>query len=393
MLAVRLGHGGPPLGWTDLDCCTFLLGVRTFELPVDAGVCVLLGAAGLLVLGGLLRTFASWRTAPLAAVAVAYACLYMAYHPAVRGRPHDTFIEFKICQWAFPLALVLEIAGLQWLFQRLLGRRRLLRLAAVSVACLALLVLSAPGRWHSCQDIVQRMQFLMDSPKPFQALRQLRRKLDERGVRRVLLLNPSGAVVPGGFGPFMLYPRSFFHLQHRWWPSCDPGDMDVPAVLPDDMIVLMIGRPSFEPAGERWPCGLWRVDSSTPMVVRFTGKNGLERWPEGQMFSWLDAEPARLDIWSPATGPVLLSFTAFPGPSASPATPRHLRISGPGGQPRSIEVVGTQPVSEQFNLAAGMNHVELQCLDQPTITCLPNGDPRTLLLGIHRLRLQMGSSP
>jgi hypothetical protein len=387
MLSAHAGRPGPCPGWSDLDSCTFLLGLRAFAMPVHASARVLLGLAAPLVVIGLLRSISSWRTLPVFIIAVTYACLYTFGHPLLRGRPGDTFVDLKITQWAYPLVAVLEVAGAHWLTRRLVARRPILRAVLTTTACLSLLVLSAPGRRRDCQEIVQRMHFLMDSNDPFRELRELRRKLDERRVRSVLVVNPSGALVPGGFAPFMLYPRHFYHQSCRWWPRCDVGDIDLPAALPDDVIELMIGLPACEPTGERWPCGLWRLEPSAPVVRHFRGRNGLERWQNGEMFYWLDTEPAQLEIWSPHGGVVHLSFNAVPGPSMPAAMPRHFRAGGPNGQVLEMLIEGTTAVSLPLEFHAGTNHVELSCLDEPTIAPLPGGDPRTLLLGIQRLRI------
>ena len=114
--------------------------------------------------------------------------------------------------------------------------------------------------------------------------------------------------------------------------------------------------------------------------------NGVEPAPEGPFF-WLGDTAVVIDVFSDAERSIRFAATVAPGPGL-PDTPRRtLRIVAPGVD----ETVRLNESDRSFSVAlkvpAGTSSIRLSCADSRTVETLQEGDRRTLLLRVSRLRL------
>jgi hypothetical protein len=136
----------------------------------------------------------------------------------------------------------------------------------------------------------------------------------------------------------------------------------------------------------------WLVPVSeefAPIIVSDT-PNGVEEF-EGSAFIWLSDRPSSFAIDSPEDGLALLfSKDVRIGPSRPEDSSRTVVIRDAGG-------LSQCKVADAFYtlvcLKKGLNHLEMWCAERPTREVLPNGDTRTLMLGLkdYQVRIISGN--
>ena len=129
-----------------------------------------------------------------------------------------------------------------------------------------------------------------------------------------------------------------------------------------------------------------------PILLALENPNSIEVNPQGNRWFWMSREPTHLTLFSPINGEVSLSAQFVMGPSLPEQSERHVVvISTSDDKPHKISISKntkeiTVPVRE------GINKVTLQVLDKQTLKILPNGDSRTLLLGVYGLQLRLSKA-
>lgn len=109
------------------------------------------------------------------------------------------------------------------------------------------------------------------------------------------------------------------------------------------------------------------------------GPNGMQRM-DNRPFLWLSNEATRIAVFSKGDYRATFSISSFrPGPSRPDDTKRTLIVRDGRGT-RRFDATGSLFVD--LILHSGANSVQVSCEEHPTVMHLPNGDPRTLLLGI-----------
>jgi hypothetical protein len=122
--------------------------------------------------------------------------------------------------------------------------------------------------------------------------------------------------------------------------------------------------------------------AAEPMVESMDNPNGIEPWG-----TWLGTRPLVVWLVAAASMPVSLTFDAAPGPSR-PDPPLRTVVLYQGDREigrRTID--GPAQLRFDFKIEAGRTMLRVSCLEQPTIHMLPNGDTRTLLIGVRRIQV------
>jgi hypothetical protein len=379
----------------------FAMGALPYEaMPTEIRVHVAAFLATICLFIGLGRVARQRRLIPLLATLCTFGCLAaycrLVAHDPWTGDVGHTWNLFKICKWAFPLVATVQGAGLYRLL-KFEPRRRLV----LALGCAACVAISGPFHWRLAKTAVASVQSEFRCERPFSALRQLRQRLDALGAKHVCI--HGDGVWQRIFLLYAVYPRPFFSSAEPC-PFFQKGDL--PSQPADDTAMVLLGGLPFEKEAEHFPLGVSVVMLQRPFVLSAANPNDpdgkLEHWVDGEAFEWLGTQPVKLGLWSPRAGSAVLSFVALNGPSL-PGTPRRrLRVASGQRAPREIEVGDascgletfcnpshTAWVSMELPVAAGLNHVELGCLDRPSVMPLPNGDVRPLLANISRIKVEL----
>jgi hypothetical protein len=75
------------------------------------------------------------------------------------------------------------------------------------------------------------------------------------------------------------------------------------------------------------------------------------------------------------------------GPSLPGKADREILVQPEHGSERIMRITADAPQSISIPVQAGQTRVMLRALDKPTLTVLPNGDHRPLLVGIRGLKI------
>jgi hypothetical protein len=116
-----------------------------------------------------------------------------------------------------------------------------------------------------------------------------------------------------------------------------------------------------------------------------TNPNDLEVL-DGKPFFWIGSKATILHIQSPFTGNIRIFFDASPGPSRPESAERHLLITS--GDWNSVVVVQSGRILFEAPVLSGENEIFLEVIEKPTLSVLPNGDKRPLMLGVLDLKLE-----
>jgi hypothetical protein len=131
----------------------------------------------------------------------------------------------------------------------------------------------------------------------------------------------------------------------------------------------------------------WLITRPTiiyPVQV-ITSPNGLETL-HGFPFIWIGNEPLKLAIQTVQPCRAILSAAeVMLGPSAPDLPVRHLCVQS-GSRIRKFIV--EKKFTLELELERGMNEIEIWCEDQPTLLQLPNGDRRSLLVGLLNYKIE-----
>lgn len=122
-------------------------------------------------------------------------------------------------------------------------------------------------------------------------------------------------------------------------------------------------------------CGVWEP----------RGLSALER-QNGKISLWLNNEPMNFVIASSRQARATLSIGELvPGPSRIGDSRRTLILRN-GDSIRRFPALGS--LSLDLSLRHGINSIEMWCEELPDVKSLPNGDPRTLLIGLGDIQVK-----
>lgn len=135
----------------------------------------------------------------------------------------------------------------------------------------------------------------------------------------------------------------------------------------------------------RWE---WRPGGGAWAVIqKLQNSNGLETL-DGQPFFWMGDAPTSLQVFAGQAGQLELRGTFILGPSLAGVSSRQVLIENGYGYQEIIQLAaGEQRLA--LPVVAGQNTITLTALDRPNQATLPNGDTRTLLLGVKKLSAQL----
>jgi hypothetical protein len=333
-----------------------------------------------LVLGGLF-VLGLWKSShrstslALSCAVVAFWGLVLYYTIRVRdpitGQLGHRWNVFKLCNYGYPLILVLQVQG-AWLVCRnsRLGQ-------AVLCALLGWLVVHQwPAHQQSARGSTSAYASLMGSRNPLQDMKALRRLVRREAPDHVVLAttNPPRAVMLA----YTLYPRPLVNFWGPNWRSWTEETSFLDQIPPGSCLVVdgPGGRPDQ-------PWGTCRLERDGPMILRMQNPNTIESW-DGETATWVGNAALVLDVHDPVGGEGTLRFRTMPGPSLTSTTRRTVRVIDPSGaqSDQTIEAVPGTTVQLPVRLHPGINQVRVQCLDRPEVI-FPH-DPRILLLGVIR---------
>jgi hypothetical protein len=395
LFMTRLNGVGCHIPWGPAEYVRFALGFFASPAFLDVGntvilrkdwvACALAGVVGLVGMG-----WAVWRRRGLALAVAGLVFVGLAAYFGLRahdpwtGEVGHTWNLFKLCQWSFALVAPLQVAGLAALVRRL----RRPRLAAL-LTCAALAYLALPTQWTFTRRIVDEVHAHSGPSARLSDLRRLCRRIDSHAPRRLYLVSAPVIGWDRWLPPFLLCPRPF---ANGWKGSklfeTPDSTADRPDAFEPGTLYLQYGTPPFSASAEQLPFGYSIIDGTRPVLFRVDNVNGIDG-PLGNpdAWTWLGTAPVTMFVFSPRAGPAVLSFNGEPGPCLPETARRSLRLTDATGTPHE-ETVDAAPgatVNFPVSLAAGVNHLELRCLDQPTATS-PT-DPRVLLLRVARARV------
>jgi len=129
--------------------------------------------------------------------------------------------------------------------------------------------------------------------------------------------------------------------------------------------------------------GLW----DQPLLLGLHNPNGLERDIQGNTSFWIGGDATQLRLYSPSSGQAILKAKYSAGPSL-PERPDRKIVIRLSTSDQAREIIVTESTQEiRIPIRRGLNEIALQEADQPSMSVLPNGDVRPLLLGVSGLRV------
>lgn len=184
----------------------------------------------------------------------------------------------------------------------------------------------------------------------------------------------------------LLYPMGGYMYYHL--APFDPKIKQ--AAIEDIQYLLTDARGPTPPGKPIWHNSryrLYELPDTWAYIFDINNPNTLEFKENEQLFFWLGNEPTKIQIVSNFDGCGQISFDASLGPSLPETSIRHLIVSS-ADETNSL-VVTSGIVNDHITLRKGPeNIVKLQVLDTPTHLMQPNGDTRTLLLGVSNLTVE-----
>jgi hypothetical protein len=127
-------------------------------------------------------------------------------------------------------------------------------------------------------------------------------------------------------------------------------------------------------------------DTSFAPIVALDAPNGVEN-VDGASFIWLSDKSSSFLIDSPKEGQAILSARKIRcGPSRPNDPVRTVEVQTDAGiYEKRVE----DELSIPLTLKKGMNTILLRCRQLPTLKVLPNGDRRTLLIGLEDYQIKL----
>lgn len=122
-------------------------------------------------------------------------------------------------------------------------------------------------------------------------------------------------------------------------------------------------------------------------LLLITNPNGIENW-NGETGFWLGGGQTILNIISSDDGQVVFTGDFIPGPSIPNQASRKLEILDNRTGEIQTFVIAKGKWEFHFPVHRGNSKIIMTVLDRSTIPVLPNGDQRTLLLGMTNVKIR-----
>jgi hypothetical protein len=378
--------------WSDMHFWSFAVGARRYDAPAGGAAAAMATLCTCLLVVGVARSALARRALPVLASLLVFAVLAAYYrwvaHDPWTGALGYKWNLFKLCQWAFPLLLSFQGAGLARLGTLLLRRPLPSRLAAAAASA-AVVAVAGWLHWVQAREAVALVHDDWHSRTPLSSLRLLQREVSWLGASSVYLCVDDGTKpYVGAVLAHVLGPRPFYNswpTRHFFRTPTTAGD-HVPSPPPGGMVCLALREdlPVDALAGAPLPCGLVALDLSRPGVI---GMDDLE-YPiveseDGTPYATVGRGAVTVRVWASEGGAGVLTFLVGAGPSLPDAPTRRLLTWVDDGPEREVVAACGQPVATPVRVHAGVNRIHLRCTDEPSRP-LPNGDPRVFLFTLSR---------
>jgi hypothetical protein len=129
---------------------------------------------------------------------------------------------------------------------------------------------------------------------------------------------------------------------------------------------------------------LWKIEASSCFITKIENPNGLEVLND-RLFFWVSNEATKIHFYAFRAGQVELLADYMPGPSSPELTQWKLALRTDSGI--ADEILILKDFRIHIPARQGHNEITIQSLDRPTVFEFPNGDERTMLLGVSNLKL------
>lgn len=159
---------------------------------------------------------------------------------------------------------------------------------------------------------------------------------------------------------------------------------DIRYVLTDDTAFLM-----FPPTEMMWsggPYRLWKLADKWLVISAIRNPNGVENWGGTRGF-WIGKGDTEIELISSKNGQVIIEGQFIRGPSLPERSDRRMLIFSAQGYQTSVSIVENGRPTLSVPVSLGKNQIFFRALDQPTLTRLPDGDTRPLLLDVYGLKI------
>jgi hypothetical protein len=310
--------------------------------------------------------------------------MFVARNPWTGG-VGQTWSLLKVTKWAFPLVLVVQVSGLQFLTRRWPWARALIVLFGLLV-----MVRSVPYHHRNAMISTGTLRWILTAEKPFKAIRQLGQRLDELRSQRLYFVHEAEGVFPRCLVGYFLYPRTFVN---DWKNSWLASQAEIPPALlhgEGKTTYFMCGQPPFDTPQECLPGGFSVLDPAGPVVFKVTNPvRALEQAADAGKFFWQGPEETKLELWSPRAGNALLTFRAQGQPGLPATTLRHLQFKLPDGSKKELSLCEASEETLSFPIPEGISRLVVSYPDQPTSDSLPNGGVRNGLVRLMHLHLTL----
>ena len=163
--------------------------------------------------------------------------------------------------------------------------------------------------------------------------------------------------------------------------------MDNGYLLTSDLFSNALAGSSIQSIWEKSPYHFFKISGSHWVVVTdVQNPNGLERDGKEHFF-WLGNKDAVLELLSAHPGIITFQAQTFPGPSLLERKERVLSIRTSLGFQAQLHLDNQKEITISIPVSGGLNQIMMRDLDVPSLTRLPHGDTRTLLLQIRSWRI------
>lgn len=354
--------------------------------------------------------FRGWRSRELRGLLALQLDLF-----ALLGLPIVLFIQGRNNPYQFYKLLLsispLFIVGIMLLYQQLRGDQYRHENRDSGSSIFGALVITLFSAVVICGSGSTAYMALLSSypnvgPREFQGLllnqgmRELRAQLEGLHGQTLLLTEPSGYL-----NGWVAY---FGRNNHIWLTNPMVSDIDLSQErgasatinlerLPSDAIVVSNRTQHLEAVSSTnviWSgsaYSLWKLQRATGSgIVSIANTNGLER-VGGDDFFWMGTDETTLRIFAPRDGMLQLQAIFVPGPSLAATQERHVLIRRNQNYQKKLTVASEQ-ATIALPVVQGVNTITIHVLDRPDTLHLPNGETRSLLLGVRRLTASMTDS-
>jgi hypothetical protein len=371
------------LPWSSARFAKFALGfypaAMFTEAPLAPWHLLVAALAGVAFLLGLVQVLRRRRALPLGIAVLVFAALAAYYrfgvHDPWTGEIGHTWNLLKLSKWAFPLVAGVQVAGLSLLLRGVRWERAGALLLGIAVVWYAV-----PLQVQYARQIVAGVRASSGPSSRLPDLRRLCQRIDKQAPQRLYLVSEPSGPWPRCEAAFLLCPRPF---ASNWKGSAwfEALREDRPEAFAPGTVYLHHGVLPFGKPVERLPFGYSRLDGTRPLIFKVQNPNGVEGKP-GEAFTWIGTAPATFVIFSPRTCNAVLSFKGTAGFCLPGTMRRSLHVTDGSGTSHetTVDAVDGARVELSVALNAGINRVEVKCIDEPTV--IHPHDPRVMLVGV-----------